>query len=267
MPLLWTAVTLVTAPLSAQPHEPRADPNAAESVLEYRNGARGKLALEVPFVGRRGTDDVWALQLVPQIELLNRGDADFRWLPNESWRGRASLELWTRLDTGTAQRWDGVLAVDHESNHDSSRTGSRVGFLSLNDVAVGLVHRRRLGGAAFSSRTTAELYFLSCSELEPVCESTSGSISFGARAELSLDLAGYEPEPGWHGYTVLAASGVVPNGRLVAERRASLRVGVWTEAETGFWRLFLSASAGSDVGMDRARDNTGFGLGMSYSLR
>jgi len=272
---LCTMLFTVTAVVHAQTDEPEvilapqsqwlsASPDAPQIAFFWSGHLRGKVSARIPFIGGL-QEPGFSMALLPLVELQNQDGSD-QPLPNESWRGRLSLQgAWTWGEHPDAPRSSLGLAVEHESDHATAAAEAPENSLQLNDVAVlGAVQipKPRL---IIRIDTQAVAYVFSCTNIDADCKDFAGSTSFGGLMDLILDAGGARPHRGkWYAFGSLHGAAIVPNGDMIRELRTTLNAGVWTRSRLGMWQFYALGFFGNEVGIDRGNTVTQGGIGVRW---
>jgi hypothetical protein len=241
-----------------------ASPDAPQIAFFWSGHLRGRLSARIPFVGGL-QEPGFSMALQPLIELQNEDGSD-QALPNENWRGRLSLQgAWTWGEQADAPRFSLGAAIEHESDHATARADAPEVSLQLNDVALlGAVQvpKPRL---MIRLDMQAVAYVLSCTDINAACVDFEGSTSFGGIVDLMLDAGGARPAKGkWYLFGSVNGAGIVPNGDMVRELRASMNFGVWSRSRLGMWQFYALGFFGNDVGIDRGNTVTQGGVGVRW---
>gem|GEM_PF-2011665 len=239
-------------------------PESPRFGAEWRGAARARAGAALPLLGRRGAAPL-SLRLPPLLELHNAPHPDSA-LPNESWRGRLGLEAWWRALAAPRRRHEVGLALEHESDHDSSRVDSLPWFLSLNDLALMSAHAVELGGVALGLRTSTRYYLLTCTRMGACDEPTDGQSSVGGALSLTADLTDLV---GWRRggpFAAVELAALAPRVHVHAEQRVVAHLGLLREGrQTGRFQLYALAIQGNDVGLRRYREVHQVGLGVRWA--
>jgi hypothetical protein len=245
-----------------------AHPEAPTTSVGWRGHVRGQVSVRIPIVvaaAHRG----FCLSIEPLVELHNDAGSD-QPLPNESWRGRLALVThWERRDDDALARLRYVaFAVQHESDHQTARSGAGVDALQLNALALRAGTTLAPHDWGFHLRAEIDALVISCTRVASSCDSFRGSGSVGGSLDAALDLgAGVVKPTRWYFVTALHVGGVFRHDALVAERRAILQAGVWRATGYGRWQLLAFAWVGNDVGFGRARTVYQGGAAIRWSPR
>lgn len=238
-----------------------ADPNGADYSFEWRGAVRGKFSDQFDMVGREDRKG-YGIALVPLFELHEPRKSQNP-LPNQFWRARVSIHQsygWSN----TTYRFRVGLLLTHESDHETAHEYSRPGYLSLNDVALRAQLLGRSTNWAWYALVDAELYFLSCTRPDRICENFRGDATVGGQLQAGvtwplLKLWRFAP------FVAVAASGIVPRGRMIAERRLLGRIGMHTHLGDSLLSVFVLGSLGNDVGVVRNRKVNVVGAGVAFA--
>ena len=232
--------------------------------VEWRAAARARLGAELPLLGRRGAAPL-SIQLTPLLELHNGAHPDSA-IPNESWRGRLGLEGWWRAVAAPRRRHEVGFALEHESDHDSSRVDSLPWFLSLNDLALVSAHALELGGVALGLRTSARYYLLTCTRIGACDEPTDGQSSVGGALSLTADLTHLVRWRRGGPFAAVEVAALAPRVQIHGEQRVVAYLGLLREGpRTGRFQLYALAIQGNDVGLRRYREVSQVGLGLRWA--
>lgn len=253
----------------ARTYEPQsqwlsASPDAPQMAFFWSGHLRARLSARIPLLGGLQEPGFW-VALLPLVELQNQDGSD-QALPNENWRGRASLQGgWTWGENVAEPRYTLGLAVEHESDHATDREGAPGVSLQLNDLALlGSVQRPR-PRLVVRLDLEAVAYVISCTNIEATCRDFEGSASFGGGADLALDAGGAEPVRGkWYVFGSVHGGGIVPNGDVIRELRTALNFGVWTRTRFGLWQIYALGFFGNEVGIDRGDTVVQGGVGVRW---
>lgn len=240
-----------------------ADPNAPRFGLLFRGAMRAQLGARLTLSEDEDAEG-FALWLSPLVELHEPSGSD-QVLPSHYWRARVGLTSsygW-RSDE---QRYRLMLALEHESDHETAHAYSTPGFLTQNTLALGFDGQGTLGALRWSVVPTLRLYLLSCTRARDQCSDFRGDSSVGAQLDLSLDA------PTWELASLVpfvSVSGLVvaDHARVRSERHVALHLGAWCASETLLFQAFALAYLGNDVGITRGQRVTQLGLGLSLSPR
>jgi hypothetical protein len=238
-----------------------ADPNGAAYGFEYRGAVRGRFGDAFALHGGEG-DPGYNLTLAPLFELHEPRDSE-NVLPSQYWRARVAVELgfgW--VWAARRLRVSGLLA--HESDHETAHEYSQPGFVALNDVTARVQYGQRHARWAWNLGLDASAFVLSCTQDRSVCENFQGDASFGGQLQGAAGLTGFKL---WRfvPFAAASASGIVPNGLVIAERRLLGRVGVYARFGDSLLALFVLGSVGNDVGIVRDRTLNVVGAGLSFA--
>ncbi|MFC1641219.1 hypothetical protein ACFL5O_00825 [Myxococcota bacterium] len=231
--------------------------------LEWRDAARGRLGTEIPLWGQRVVCP-FTVQWVPLLELHNEPHPPSV-VPHESWRARLNLEAWWRVRSRPRMTSELGLALEHESDHATSRHGSAAWFLSLNDLALRSAHTWILSWTALTLGTDARLYLETCTQ-PGSCEGLSGKTTVGGALSLSADFGAVAQWYGWSPFLAMEVAVLAAHKTVHSERRWVAHSGVWRLTRTaGLWQLFLLGFVGHDVGIYRGRQVRQVGAGLRWA--
>jgi hypothetical protein len=238
-----------------------ADPNGAAYGFEYRGAVRGRFgdAFEL-FGGERQAG--FGLTLAPLFELHEPRHSE-NVLPSQYWRARVALEQgFAWMWASRRLRVSGVLA--HESDHETAHAYAQPGFVALNDITARVQYGQRHARWAWNLGLDASVYVLSCTRDRSVCENFRGDSSFGGQLQGALGLTGFKL---WRfvPFAAASASGILPNGQVIAERRLLGRLGTYAQFGDSSFALFVLGSLGNDVGLVRDRTLNVVGAGLSFA--
>lgn len=269
--LIATAFVVLRAPVAeaqaaADTELLSAHPERDVAAVYYRGAMRGVVALRVPLLSpeRHGG---FGLRVLPLIELHN-DPGSTQPLPNQNWRGRLALaSVFERAYTARVlHRVDAALLVQHESDHETARTGVGDDALQLNDLAMRGGVELAFGESVLRFGGEGRVFAISCTRVELGCENFRGSSSVGASLDVVFDMGGAaEPPAGFRFFAALHAGGILGRGELAAEGRGILQLGARVRAETGLFQLFLVGLAGNEVGFDRTQRVLQGGGGVGYA--
>lgn len=230
--------------------------------LAFRGAVRAKLGSLLPLVGSESASG-FLLSLSPMVELHEPSGSD-QVLPSQYWRARVSLDpsyAWQ----GEAASYRLGVGIEHESDHETAHSYSQTGFFTLNAAVVRGQTQWKLGGLRVSLLPALRLYAISCTSDREQCEEFAGDVSFGAQIDFVLDV----PETSLAGlYPFVALSGfaIINHDQVQGERHVELHFGLWRRVEALLMQLFLSAYAGNDVGVTRAKRFMQVGAGISLAF-
>lgn len=263
MPMLLVDVTAHAEPPVVEVTTVTADPDAARFGLTLRGAMRAQIGAHLSLLEDDDAEG-FALWLSPLVELHEPSGSD-QVLPSQYWRARVGFNSrygWRNKE----QSYRLLLALEHESDHETAHAYSTPGFLTQNTLALGFSGQGRLGAARWSVTPTLRLYLLSCTRARDQCSDFRGDTSVGAQLDLMLDAPAWEF--GWF-VPFVSVSGllIAPHERVRSERHMELHLGAWCASSALFFQAFALAYLGNDVGITRGQRITQLGLGISLSPR
>ncbi|HEX7478660.1 MAG TPA: hypothetical protein VF331_12695 [Polyangiales bacterium] len=232
-----------------------ADADAAVFGMAYRGSVRAQLGAFLPVIGDEATDG-FNFGLAPLVE-LHEPLHSLQPLPSEYWRARLPVEASWGFGAAAA-RYRVGLALEHESDHESSHAYSKAGFLTLNDAALVLRTGLRLGALQLFTAARLRGYVVSCTRTRSTCENFRGDASAGAQLDLvllgpSLGRTRLSPFAAVTGFGLLAHAGI--GGETHLELHAGVTIPTrWLEVQS-----FALLYVGNDVGLLRALTVTQLG--------
>jgi hypothetical protein len=243
-----------------------AHPEAPVTSVGWRGQVRGTVALRIPVIDPVAHHGI-GLAIEPLVELHNEVGSD-QPLPNENWRGRLAIATWweRRHEDRSLRHGYLGLAVQHESDHQTARSGAGVDALQLNDLTIrgGMTLAPRAWGVHV--RAEARVLAISCTRVASGCRDFHGSASAGGAVDVAFDLGANVSEPTrWYFVSALHLGGIVAHRAIVGEGRAILQAGFWKQTPFGRWQLVGLVWLGHDVGFDRARSVTQAGAAIRWA--
>jgi len=263
LPMLLVGVTADAEPPVVDLTAMTADPNAARFGMLFRGAMRAQLGAQLSLLKGENAEG-FALGLSPLVELHEPSRSD-QVLPSQYWRARVGLTSgygWSSNE----QTYRLMLALEHESDHETAHAYSTPGFLTQNMLALGFGGQGTLDAVRWSVSPTARLYLLSCTRARTQCSDFRGDTSVGAQLDVMLDA------PTWElGSLVpfVSVSGLViaNHERVRSERHLELHLGTWWASSALLFQAFTLAYLGNDPGITRGQQLTQVGLGLSLSPR
>lgn len=243
-----------------------AHPETAGFGLSFRGTLRGILGMRIPIV-RTPDEGGIGFELHSYVELHNSPESD-QGLPNENWRAFVALDTTWRwyFPTGALRRVDFSVAIQHESDHYTSREAVGLGQLNMNDVRFRAEMLFPLGDAGFLLATEIRVFVITCTN-EPLCGDFSGNSTGGGAVDLMFDLKAAVPNfRGWSFFASLHAGGILPLEKIREERRLIVRTGARSRSDLGQWQIYGIFWLGNTVGINRNQVVINGGGGFRYTF-